>query len=362
MPPPVRQKESFVFAYDELQKINETAMPGIEDMFGVQDGRPVVELRNDPQEPMADIVLPVCYRNPPWVLALAHSLGFGIYSDRLVQHFDDLKTWEDIGYKVESGSLGYGRHVSLSRKVEATPKYFYDLLRPEDVISSQSFDNRWDQYDWVANQIRTNVTEDELDPDDVLVIFPSALSSKKDYQHFAQYLNNYGIQTMLAGVTNSPNMFRIDNLVTCSTIHRVKGNESPMVYLVNADFCCNNFETIKLRNILFTSITRSRAWVRICGVGDRMIALQEEIKKFIDNKYCLTFKIPTKEEMIEIRHINSDKNISKIKQIEQLKNGADKLVDILENTDIDLAYIPNIKKLIKIIEGKGINNYDDKKN
>ena len=96
----VKNPKRIVWAYDELQNLSSSIMPSIEEMFGSdENGKPLVELKNEPDEPMQDIILPVCYRNPPWALALAHSLGFGIYRDHLVQHFDALELWEDIGYK-----------------------------------------------------------------------------------------------------------------------------------------------------------------------------------------------------------------------------------------------------------------------
>lgn len=45
-----------------------------------------VDLKNEQDEPMQDIILPVCYRNPPWALSIEHSLGFGIYREQLVQY------------------------------------------------------------------------------------------------------------------------------------------------------------------------------------------------------------------------------------------------------------------------------------
>ena len=52
--------------------------------------------------------------------------------------------------------------------------------------------------------------------------------------------------------------------ITVSGIFRAKGNEAPMVYIANADYCASGHEMIRLRNILFTAITRSR------GLGPRL--------------------------------------------------------------------------------------------
>lgn len=62
-------------------------MPLLEEMFGLNEyGKPKVVLENRDNEARKDIVLPICYRNTPWALTLAHLLSFGIYmQDGLVQ-------------------------------------------------------------------------------------------------------------------------------------------------------------------------------------------------------------------------------------------------------------------------------------
>lgn len=63
----VDQHKRIVWAYDELQNLSSSLMPSIEEMFGVNNnGEPFVELKNQPNEPLQDIILPICYRNPPW--------------------------------------------------------------------------------------------------------------------------------------------------------------------------------------------------------------------------------------------------------------------------------------------------------
>ena len=62
-----------------------------------------------------------------------------------------------------------------------------------------------------------------------------------------------------------------------------------MVYLVNSDYCISGFELIKRRNILFTAITRSRAWVRLAGCGGRMEKLAEEVRKVVSSDYKLRY-------------------------------------------------------------------------
>ena len=93
-----------IWAYDELQNLSEASMASAPDLFGRE-----LTLTNSPEAPQQDIILPVCYRNTPWALTLAHALGFGLFRESgIVQHFDDPSLWTDIGYMVENGNLAAG--------------------------------------------------------------------------------------------------------------------------------------------------------------------------------------------------------------------------------------------------------------
>lgn len=86
-----RPPKRVIWAYDELQQLSEASMPGVDELFGKdEEGNSRVHLANVDGQPQQDIILPVCYRNMPWALTLAHALGFGVYrQEGLVQHFDD---------------------------------------------------------------------------------------------------------------------------------------------------------------------------------------------------------------------------------------------------------------------------------
>lgn len=359
----VKPPKRIIWAYDELQNLGSSAMPSVEEMFGTdKNGNALVQLKNKENAPMQDITLPICYRNPPWVLALAHSLGFGIYRKELIQHFDTLELWEEIGYQKDRGELAFGKEVELSRKKEATPSYFYELLKPEDVIIAKSFASMDIQFDYVAKQIKTNIDDDELDPDDILVVFPSAMYANKQYQRFAQHLSHYNVDSMLVGVTNGRDIFHVSGEVSCATIYRAKGNEAPMVYIVNAEECYGGLELIKLRNILFTAITRSRAWVRILGVGSSMEKLIEEINRFINKNYVLDFKIPTRDELNKLRRINRERSINDTKKIEEAKKGVRTIVELISKGDLDASQIPEFDSLVKMIINNSGGEYIDEEN
>lgn len=347
-----------IFAYDELQNLNNATMPSVEEMFGKDsDGNPLVKLINNKNEARQDITLPICYRNTPWALALAHSVGFGIYrKEGIVQLFNDLDLWEDIGYQVTSGTLSYNHEVTLKRKPSSTPQYFQKLMQKEDAVITKCFDDAFDQYEWVAEQIYKNINEDELDADDILVIFPNAYYAKSQYSVFRDFLLSKEINSILAGVTADRDTFKVDGFITCSSIYRAKGNEAPMVYIVNADYCACGAEMIKLRNTLFTAITRSRAWVRICGVSDDMRALEAEINKCISNDYELKFKIPTENELERMRLIHRDRTETEKKELKKTQDMIKNLTIALQKGEIEPSSLPGISALLKAL---GVNDDED---
>ena len=55
-----------------------------------------------------------------------------------------------------------------------------------------------------------------------------------------------------------------------------------MVYVINAQDCQTaTYDLARIRNRLFTAITRSKAWVRVLGVGTRMNELKQEYERWL---------------------------------------------------------------------------------
>ncbi|MCX6116435.1 MAG: ATP-binding domain-containing protein [Proteobacteria bacterium] len=316
-----RHPKRVIWAYDELQNLSDATMPQLSALFGLKpDGSNIVSLKNEPGLPVQDLILPKCYRNPPWSLVAAHALGFGVYSQHgVIQMFDDNRLWEEIGYEIVSGALTPGQHVSLQRKPNATPQFFKDFLTPEESFQTKLFSNQQEQAKFVANQIKENISIDELEPTDILVIFTNPVSARSEAGLLMAELRELGIQSHLAGVTNDRNQFYMPGSVAITGIYRAKGNEAPMVYVLNCDYCTNGPNLLKKRNILFTAITRSRSWVRLCGVGTEASALFKEIELVKTNEYKLSFKTPTAEELAKLRSINRDKSVDEIKAAENAK-------------------------------------------
>ncbi|MFZ4780404.1 MAG: ATP-binding domain-containing protein, partial [Terrimicrobiaceae bacterium] len=117
------------------------------------------------------------------------------------------------------------------------------------------------------------------------------------------------INSNLAGVTTVPDNFSEPGTVTFTGIFRAKGNEAAMVYVINAQDCFTASvpsEVARVRNRLFAAITRSKAWVRVLGVGKRMPPLIAEFEKAREADFKLSFKYPTEGEREKMMIVNQE--------------------------------------------------------
>lgn len=331
-----------VYAYDELQNLSEYSMMPAEDLFGrKRNGHPNLHVRNEPGQPKRDIVLPVCYRNTPWALSIAHGLGFGTaHSTGIIQMFDEPSLWSEIGYEVNQGQLSEGVDVSLRRSGAATPSFFEGLLTADDAVSFHNFGSVEEEFLWLANSIKKNLTEDELEPDDILVVVPEAISIRSIASGIMRSLRKVDVTSHLSGVTSSVDEVFTPNSVAITSIYRAKGNEAPMIYVVDADYCEGGFNLARKRNVLFTAITRSRAWVRVSGTGSEMSRLIEEYNTIKEDNFELHFKYPTKPELAKIRTLNKDRSSDELVEIRKDLDGIARLARRVQDGEISISSLP----------------------
>ena len=337
-----KEPKRIVWAYDELQKLSEAAMPSTDELFGTTPtGDSLISLSDQAGEARGDIVLPVCYRNSPWSLATAHAVGFGIYRNGgLVQHFDDPDLWAEIGYHVLSGELASGSSVELERSAVSYPSYFPELLNSSDAVLLRSFSDEAEQDAWVALEIKKNIQEDELELDDILVVLPEAYTSKRRSVRFARALAELGIDAHLAGVGSSVDELFVRDSVAMAHIYRAKGNEAPMVYVLDSQYAVAPVNEITRRNTLFTAITRSRAWVRICGWGERMPEMAAEVEAVRQAGFRLRFVIPTSEDLARLRRVHRDRSDAEVATLRKATRNAQELLDAFERGEVDLEDLP----------------------
>ena len=306
----LKDDKRLVYAYDELQSLNSKVMDSPEVIFGNDNhGNPRVKLENLPSEPQQDVVLNTCYRNSRPILSSAHALGFGVYYPQgLIQMFDNRQLWQDIGYEVEEGELKSGEFVKLIRTPKTSPKFLEEHSSIDDIINFKSFDNNQEQFEWLVEQIEKNLNEDELRCQDIMVIHPIPKNARNVFGKAREMLFTKNINSHLAGSTSSPDEFFQENSIAFTQIYRAKGNEAAMVYFINAQegFSGSPSEIASKRNILFTAMTRSKAWLRVIGYGANMQALETEFQEIKSRNFALEFTYPTPEELQQMKKVYRD--------------------------------------------------------
>jgi len=341
-------KKRLVYAYDELQSLSGVSLPSPESIFGKKsDGTPCVQFsENSPFLPRRDIILPKCYRNSRPVLMTAHTMGFGIYrqpasnmTTGLVQMFDHPQLWQEVGYEVKEGELKDGSEVTLIRTEETSPLFLEDHSPIDDLVQFVCFDSEDEQTVWLVDQIRKNIEEDELRHDDIVVINPDPLSTRKKVGPIRKRLYELGINSHLAGVDTDPDVFFRpgSESITFTGIYRAKGNEAGIVYIINCQDCQTSMWNLaSIRNRLFTAITRSKAWVRVLGFGKAMDKLSSEFERLKEREFQLHFRYPTKEEREKLRIVHRDMTAAERKRLDERKKGLAGLLEDLESGTITL--------------------------
>lgn len=344
-----------VWGYDEMQQLSEQDMPSTAELFGVDPhGAPLVTLDSAPGSPARDITLPVCYRNTPWALTSAHAIGLGIYRpEGLLQHPDNPSVWNETGYEVVSGALADGKHVALRRRKSSYPEYFSELIDPADAVVLKGFDDSVAQDEWIAQQIKRDLSEEELEHDDILIVLPDVLKAKTRAAAIRRALARHGIDSHLAGVNTSLDRVFADDSVAMAQIFRAKGNEAPMVYVVDAQYADGEFNAVTRRNTLFTAITRSRAWVRVTGWGPSAAAILDELEAVRERDFQLEFTVPTPTELRDLRHIHRDRSPDAEAARERAKDSLERFLAEFEGNDIALDDLPReLRDRLKGLEGR----------
>lgn len=347
----LKESKKLIYAYDELQNLGDSAMLSPDEIWGLDEyGAPIVSFDKAAQ----DIILDICYRNPASILTAAHALGFGIYHQPMIQMFDYPDLWSEIGYEVIEGKLEENTHIKLSRSTHSSPALLKAHNSPLDILQVNKFQTLAKQAEWIAEQIDKNIKEDEILAGDILVIHPNAKMVRNEVGYLRNLLHEQGIGTSIAGVTASPDEFFSDNSITFTSIYRAKGNEAAMVYIMHAEYCNSEYELSKKRNILFTAMTRTKAWLRICGVGQLFDGIVQEYDKIVEKGFSLDFRYPTEAERLKMRVVNRDMSKSEKMRVNAAKRSAENLSNLLDG-EVSLDDIPDdLRKalLAKLTQGQ----------
>ena len=357
-----------VYAYDELQNLSGTSVATPEEIFGTNpDGTPRVTFpAPTPDKPRSDIILEKCYRNSRPILVTAHALGFGIYRQPpanrktgLVQMFGESGLWREIGYEVKGeGKLQDDSNVVLQRVPEASPEFLEKHSPISDLIQFILFKNEEEQSNWVVNEIKKNLQQEELSYDDIVVINPDPLTTREKVGLIRKKLLESEINSHLAGVDTDPDIFFKSDTssITFTGIYRAKGNEAGMVYIINAQDCHSTSANLAtLRNRLFTAITRSKAWVRVLGIGENMQSLINEYNILHSKHYELHFRYPTQAEREQMSIVHRDISPAERSQRNSKGKKVAEVIEAIKSGELDKENIAAIEAALRESSGIAIN-------
>ena len=289
-----------------------------------------------------DTPLTVCYRNQGNAIVTAHAIGMGLYrKEGLLQLPSSSSVWEAIGY-VSDSPIEEGKEVTLYRTKETSPELL--KVNPDEIIQFLGYDDAKSMYKELLNMIKADLEIEQLLPRDIMIIDMDTfdygdnrirLSKIKeelndevawdDDFNYDEEKEIYKFDIHTAGAANPEDFFRDDSVVY-SSVRRAKGNETFMVYIVNAQKCVNSLRRRSDRNGLFTAITRSKGWVRVLGFGEDMEVLIQEFEEIKKHDFKLYFdEYPDKEKQKEIFLNNQDVADKDVKALGSTKALIDKL-------------------------------------
>ncbi|TVQ45050.1 MAG: DNA/RNA helicase [Gloeocapsa sp. DLM2.Bin57] len=288
-----------IWAYDEAQSLETLKIPTGPVLFGKDEQ--LKDLLRYPHKGgiKASEIMKRCYRTPGPIIVAAHAIGMGLKRpEGMLSGITRQEDWENIGYEVQ-GKFNQKNEITITRPLENSPNLIASLW-DESVIQFHTYGSRQEELAALAQNIKHNLEHDELYPSQQILVI--VLGDYRDAfgleNEVARYLINEGIDIFIPSATslnelnpqypnNDPNAFWFEGGVTISKIHRAKGNEADMVYVVGCDFIARNESSIKLRNQLFVALTRARGWVNLSGIGD--YPLYEEINEVLNSGNTITF-------------------------------------------------------------------------
>jgi superfamily I DNA and RNA helicase len=237
------------FAYDDLQTIFQATTPDLKDIVGVdKNGNSLIDLT-------VDTVLNKCYRNPREILVCAHALGFGIYG-RPVQMLENEEQWVDIGYRVIEGNFKAGSATTILRPPENSLTAISSSQKPEEIVKAFVYSSFDEEVTETVSSIKKDLSEG-LRPDDILVIAVDDRHAKNYLKSISESLAKIDIQSnnIHDGSYGIRDFYR-EGHITLSTVHKAKGNEAFMVYVIGVDALNSLSAGVRERNVLFTAMTR----------------------------------------------------------------------------------------------------------
>ncbi|MBD2492103.1 DEAD/DEAH box helicase [Aulosira sp. FACHB-615] len=291
------EQRRLIWAYDEAQSLNSLVIPTSKEVLGTElsqliGGRGGAFYEGRIRKAH---IIRRSYRCPGTILMAAHAIGMGLLRPNgLLAGFTNQRDWLRIGYEVTGDFRKPGSTITLHRPVENSPNPVHTLWDAE-VLEFQTYNSRKAELEQLVVKIKSNIFDEKLKPShNILVI---VLGDTQLQDETATYLRNSGIDfylptapknnTFLKNNASFPNKFWNEGGITVSRIHRAKGHESNIVYILGLDNVARNESSITLRNQLFVALTRTRGWAYLSGIGN--YPMYEEMRRVIESKTTVNF-------------------------------------------------------------------------
>src|SRR4028119_27225 len=199
--------------------------------------------------------------------------------------------------------------MPLSPPAENTPSPGPELWQGS-VLEFVTYRDRQEEFTSLAENILYNLRHDGLKPsrEILVIVLGSGFEAMKLETAVAEFLISQGIDIYIPGTVDcnilipdkenrDPNKFWCDGGITVSRIHRAKGNEADMVYVVGLDNVAKDESNLQLRNQLFVALTRAKGWVKLSGLGS--YPMYEEMWQVIrsGDTFTFTFRRPPQREI-----------------------------------------------------------------
>ena len=318
-----------IWAYDEAQSLESLNIPTASELFGDDLGHLVSgEYGNGIKKTE---VMQKCYRTPAPILTAAHGIGMGLLRwEGMLTGINRVEDWQAIGYQVKLDDLGIrikensavittdqllprkfsnGQKVTLARPLENSPNPVPELWE-NPLLEFEAYHCRLAEVSALAEHILYNLKIDSLRPSrEILVIILGSNFAAMELENYvANFLMQQGIDIYIPGApecnilkpdreSREPNRFWCEGGVTISRIHRAKGNEADMVYVVGFDLVAKDESNLSLRNQLFVALTRAKGWLRLSGIG--AYPMYEEMWRVMasGDTFTFTFRRKAKREI-----------------------------------------------------------------
>ncbi|MEL7034617.1 MAG: pentapeptide repeat-containing protein [Cyanobacteria bacterium J06592_8] len=288
-----------IWAEDEMQSLETFKSSTLSELFGDGWGHLLTgEYQNEIKKTE---ILSRSYRVPPQILTAAYGIGLGLCrSAGVLTTMTRIEDWETMGYQVNIDNSVHSsiQKMTLSYFAEFSP-HPVSQLWGKSVIEFEAYHSRQDELSALSQHLYHNLTVDGLRPSrEILVIILGDIFEAIALETYtANFLINQGLDIYIPGAVDcnivhankeKPNQFWCEGGITISRIHRAKGQEADMVYLVGFDQIAKDEANLNFRHQLFVALTRSRGWVRLTGTGAYL--MYDEMARVIQSgdSFCLT--------------------------------------------------------------------------